>query len=274
MIMQEIYIILVQLVSVIGFIWGIILNARHRNLYALRKASNMDKWKWALTGSISLVLPIAGFILAQAIRSEGLRNILSGLNIIFVMFGFVFLAVVIWSRWDLERMNKRNIRYSRKERDSERLRLNQDIDFLSPGVLAKFNQDGFPEDGIPLLITQTLTQDEMEDQIGMIYKFLKRNRLHELIFTFGFGAGEEMYIPKTINLNDLIHNIEESISQGKFRLGYDDLFIKDINKTLEFTLCHESGVYFSSKDNNLLEEVESIWMGMGLQVRLVYEKSD
>ena len=192
-----------------------------------------------------------------------------------LMAGIVFPLLVFWSRWDLERINNRNIKYSRKLNDSDRWRLNQGYDFLSPGDLAKFNKDGFPGDGIPLLITQTLSQDEMKDQPRMIYDFFCNKGSNKLVFTLGFGApGEDMYKPRKIKLDNLSKVLADSISRGKFRLGSNDLYIEDDNKKFRFTLCHESDVHFSSKDLSVLEEVEAIWMEMNLRVRLAYEQND
>ncbi len=141
--------------------------------------------------------------------------------------------------------------------------------------MAKFNQAGFPENGIPLLITQTLTHDEMEDQTRMIYKFLEHKRIDKLIFTLGFGApSADMYRPRNIKLENLARVIKENISQGKFRLGDDDLYIKDENKDLRFILCHESDVHFTSINISILEEVESIWKSMKFQVKKAHIIND
>lgn len=261
--------LILMLISVLGFVWGIILNARYRNPQILFNASDEDKWRWAKNASFFFTAPFALGLLAYYISIGNFDNIdVTRVNIIILVIGFSFVFSVFWSKWDLERINIRNI----KRMINDPNRLNELYKFLIPGELAKYITGGFPEEGIPIIITQTLTQDEMQDQPGMIYEFLRINGFNELIFTLGFGAGEEMYIPKKITLNDLNKNIEESISQGKFKLGSDDLFIEDINKTIEFTLCHESDVHFFSKDLSLLEEVEVIWMDMNLQVRLVYEK--
>lgn len=262
-------------ISSIGLILGIILNRRYRNPYALLSATDQIKWRWAKNISYFQTIPIAGLIISYILSFIDISNNIILVFVFILIYGISFIFMVFWSKWNLERINKRNIKYSRKLKDSERLKLNQDYDFISPGDLAKFNKGGFPNDGIPILITQTLSQDQMEDQPRMIYEFFNHKGVDDLILTLGFGAlSVEMYKPNNIELVNLVDIIEDYISQGKFRLGKDDLYIDDDNKEIKFTLCHESDVHFYSKDISILEEVESIWMGMKLQVRIAYDRND
>lgn len=152
MFIQTLFSIILIMISIIGFIWGIVLNARYRNPYVLRNASGKDKWRWALYGSISFGLPIAGLLLANVLYSEGIDDIVPGILVVFTMFGFVILLMILWSRWDFERINKRNIRYSRKINDptkqdsSKRLKQHNIFKLFLPADLARFQAFGFADD--------------------------------------------------------------------------------------------------------------------------------
>ena len=104
-------------ISAIGLILGIILNMRYRNPYVLRDATDKDKWRWARNVSFFHTILIAGLTTIYLLNIFEQSNIITMVFIIILIFGLTFVPIVFWTKWDMERINNRNINYSNKIND-------------------------------------------------------------------------------------------------------------------------------------------------------------
>ena len=110
--------LILMFVSILGFGWGIIINVRYRNPYVLINASNEEKWRWAKNASFFSTAPFAGGIISYYLRSGEFNNIDAQAVFFFILVICVtFFFMIFWSKWDLDRINNRNIKYSNKIND-------------------------------------------------------------------------------------------------------------------------------------------------------------
>ena len=107
--------LILMFVSILGFGWGIIINARYRNTYVLINASNEDKWRWAKNASFFYIAPFIGGVFSHYLGSGNYVNIDAQVVFFLILLVCVtFFFMIFWSKWDLDRINNRNIKYTHK----------------------------------------------------------------------------------------------------------------------------------------------------------------
>jgi len=95
----------------------------------------------------------------------------------------------------------------------------------------------------------------------------------DVLVAYGFGCDcpdELLYVDQPMPLERLLPFIAESEAADYYRVGKDNLHVKDANSLCDILLCHDWAIYFKTNDTSLFERQKAIWVARG-HLRL-YEK--
>jgi len=124
------------------------------------------------------------------------------------------------------------------------------------------------------IITQTLTTEQIRNELGYIVDFFRAHGTEELTVRYGWSCNlpmDELWQDIATTAEGLPRLVERSIADGLYPIGDADLFIRDRPGRVEFLLCHESDVHCESTDMEIVEQVKQQWQKRGYGG---YEKSD
>ena len=112
------------------------------------------------------------------------------------------------------------------------------------------------------LRTGTLTQSQLWEEVRAIIEFLQAKGKLNLLVSYGWDCdleAEQLYQENPQPLSGLLAFLSRSEETGIFRLGENDLFIESADRSIEFTLWHESDIHMTTEDIGLANEMQSAW---------------
>ncbi|MSR56530.1 MAG: hypothetical protein EXS05_02515 [Planctomycetaceae bacterium] len=116
------------------------------------------------------------------------------------------------------------------------------------------------------LTTGLLSRDEYLRAIVRVIEFVRLNGVSNVLVAYGFDCDcpqEQLYEDVAMPLDRLQPFIAESEAAGVYRLGQNNLHVKDTTGRIEFLFCHESDIHFVSEDRELIERLKAAWMAEG-----------
>lgn len=122
------------------------------------------------------------------------------------------------------------------------------------------------------LTTGFLSREEYLQAIDGIIDFMAAAGVRTIFVAYGFGCDcpeEEMYQDTMISLNRLLPFIDQAEALDYYRVGQDNLHVKDESGRIEFLLCHESDIHFISEDKDLMNWMKARWIEAGYEVQFV-----
>jgi hypothetical protein len=99
-----------------------------------------------------------------------------------------------------------------------------------------------------------------------VANFLNAVGVRQLLIAFGFGCDcpdEQLYQDVPLALDHLQSFIAEAEAANFYRVGKDNLHVKDLAGRAEFLFCHESDIHFISENTELVERLKAEWLGEG-----------
>ena len=117
-----------------------------------------------------------------------------------------------------------------------------------------------------------LTRDEYLRAVRQIVDFLRKAGVDQLAVAYGFGCDcpeEQEFEDIEMPLERLLGFIEESEAVD-YRLGQDNLHVKDPRGRVELLFCHESDIHFISDEAELMERLRVAWAAEGFCKVLVH----
>lgn len=110
------------------------------------------------------------------------------------------------------------------------------------------------------IITQRLNKNQLSMMIDYIVDFFQEHNHKEIIVYFGWDCNTgNMYKDIKISVDKIKEFIEKSRKKNIFILGKSDLYLSTLSENIEFQLCHEGDVHFSSKNRKFAEKVIKDW---------------
>jgi len=99
-----------------------------------------------------------------------------------------------------------------------------------------------------------------------VIEFLRCAGVSDVLVAYGFGCDcpdEQLYQDVPMPLDRLLPFMAEGERLDYYRIGKDNLHVKDGTVPVEFLLCHESDIHFISEDAELVERLKGIWLAAG-----------
>lgn len=116
------------------------------------------------------------------------------------------------------------------------------------------------------LTSGLLSRDDYLCAIDGVVKFLAGAGVRDVLVAYGFGCDcpdEQLYQDVPIPLDKLPSFIAHAEGLDFYRVGKDNLHIKDSKGHLEFLFCHESDIHFISEDADLIAQLKAVWLAEG-----------
>jgi hypothetical protein len=116
------------------------------------------------------------------------------------------------------------------------------------------------------LTSGLLSRDQYLQAIAGVVEFLAIEGVREVLVAYGFGCDcpdEQLYQDERISLDRLLPFIAEAERLDYYRVGKDNLHVKDDTGQIEFMFCHESDIHFFSEDKRLVEQLKAGWLAQG-----------
>ena len=117
------------------------------------------------------------------------------------------------------------------------------------------------------LRTEPIAPERIAALVPEIVQLLRGWGIDNVTVTYGYECKlpeDELWQPKKMRVEEVEAFINKSVAVGIFRFGECDLHIEDLDRTLEFRLCHESDVHFESVNAALVAQVAAHWHREGL----------
>jgi len=102
--------------------------------------------------------------------------------------------------------------------------------------------------------------------VERVGELLRCAGVSEVLVSYGFGCdcpNEQLYQDVPMPLDRLLPFMAEGERLDYYRIGKDNLHVKDGTGRLEILFCHESDVHFISEDAELVERLKGIWLAAG-----------
>lgn len=118
------------------------------------------------------------------------------------------------------------------------------------------------------IATGILARDEYLRTIAQAVEFLRDVGVETVAVAYGWGCDcpdEQLYENREISLSGLLGFIREAEAADFYRVGKDNLHVKDSRGRAEFLFCHESDIHFLTEDAKLLEQLKSLWIASGFE---------
>ncbi|MEM7343214.1 MAG: hypothetical protein AAF485_03145 [Chloroflexota bacterium] len=114
--------------------------------------------------------------------------------------------------------------------------------------------------------TVILSKSQFELIIQDILIFLNEKRIKSVTTIYGWACNveiDDLYQDIPISTDNLKQFLIENIENGVYEVGESDLFIENKETDVQFLLCHESDIHFTTKNMQLLQEVRDSWKRKG-----------
>jgi hypothetical protein len=124
------------------------------------------------------------------------------------------------------------------------------------------------------LRTEPLSTAQLRVSIPDIARLLDSWGEASLVASYGIMCElpmDDLYQPIETTPAQLEEFVQQSERRGIFKLGGSDLDIRNTERTLVFTLCHESDIHFESRDQVRVDQVLAVWREKGLTVYVCRE---
>jgi hypothetical protein len=111
-----------------------------------------------------------------------------------------------------------------------------------------------------------LSREEYLRAIARVVEFLRAGGVRQLLVAYGFGCDcpdDQLYQDVPVPLDHLHPFIAEAEAADYYRVGKDNLHVKDPDGRAEFLFCHESDIHFISEDAELVERLKAAWLAEG-----------
>jgi hypothetical protein len=118
-----------------------------------------------------------------------------------------------------------------------------------------------------------LTREEYLRTIADAVEFLREVGIPEVLVAYGFGCDcpdEQLYQDVRMPLDRVRPFIAEAEAADNYRVGRDNLHVKDPAGRAEFLFCHESDIHFISDEAELVERLKAKWLAAGFCKVLVH----
>jgi hypothetical protein len=102
--------------------------------------------------------------------------------------------------------------------------------------------------------------------VERVVDFLRSAGASDVLVAYGFGCDcpeEQLYQDVPMPLDRLLPFMAEGEARDYYRIGQDNLHVKDGTGWVEFLFCHESDIHFISEDAELMERLKGIWLAAG-----------
>lgn len=102
--------------------------------------------------------------------------------------------------------------------------------------------------------------------VERVVEFLRCVGVSEVLVAYGFGCDcpdEQLYQDVAMPLDQVLPFMAEGEALDYYRIGRDNLHVKDGTGRTEFLFCHESDIHFISEDAELAERLKGIWLAAG-----------
>ena len=112
------------------------------------------------------------------------------------------------------------------------------------------------------LRTGLLTLPQLQEEVNAIIEFLQSKNKRHLLVSYGWDCDlepEQLYQESPVPPSDLQTFLAESEDDGIFMLGKNDLHIESADRSIEFTLCHESDIHMKTEDKGFAHEIQAYW---------------
>jgi hypothetical protein len=116
------------------------------------------------------------------------------------------------------------------------------------------------------LTTGTLSRADYLRAVERVVELLRSAGVAEVLVAYGFGCDcpdEQLYQDVPMPLDRLLPFMAEGERLDYYRIGKDNLHVKDGTGRIEFLLCHESDIHFISEEAELVERVKGLWLAAG-----------
>jgi hypothetical protein len=102
--------------------------------------------------------------------------------------------------------------------------------------------------------------------VELVVEFLRTAGVSEVLVAYGFGCDcpdDQLYQDVLIPLDRLAPFMADAEARNYYRLGKDNLHVKDGTRRIEFMFCHESDIHFISEDRELVERLKAKLLAAG-----------
>lgn len=106
-----------------------------------------------------------------------------------------------------------------------------------------------------------------------VVSFLRSVGVSEVLVAYGFGCDcpdEQLFQDVPMPLDRLLPFISTGERLDYYRIGKDNLHVKDCTGRIEFLLCHESDIHFICEDKELVERLKAEWLAQDFCKGLVH----
>jgi hypothetical protein len=113
--------------------------------------------------------------------------------------------------------------------------------------------------------------------VERVVEFLRSVGVTEVLVAYGFGCDcpdEQLYQDIPMPLDRLLPFMAEGERLDYYRIGRDNLHVKDGIGRAEFLFCHESDIHFLSDDAELVERLKMAWLAEGFCKMFVHLGSE
>lgn len=115
--------------------------------------------------------------------------------------------------------------------------------------------------------TAPLTPEATWREIDALVTFLTSLGVTQVTITYGWGCHAEGMEQSTIvPLSELVVFLQQTIAQGIYHLGEDNLYISADDPTLTITLCHDQDIHFEAASKSLEARLRGEWESRGHRV--------
>lgn len=127
------------------------------------------------------------------------------------------------------------------------------------------------------LTSGILSRHDYLRRVEGVIEFLRSVGVSEVLVAYGFGCDcpdGELYRDMPMPLDRLLPFMAEGEGLDYYRVGRDNLHVKDGTGRLEFLFCHEFDIHFISEDRELVERLKAAWLAEGFCKEFVHLGSE
>ncbi len=120
-----------------------------------------------------------------------------------------------------------------------------------------------------MITTALISREQIVEEVPEIVELLRAHGIEDVIVEHGWGSGleiDELWHPIPVKARDLPAFVERATKEGVFLPGSADLTIRNLSRSVQFTLCHESDIHLVTDDNSLIDQTSRHWSEKGYGV--------
>ena len=127
------------------------------------------------------------------------------------------------------------------------------------------------------LTSGILSRSDYLRAVEATVEFLRSAGVTEVLVAYGFGCDcpdEQLYQDVPMPLDALLTFMAEGEARDYYRMGRDNLHVKDNTGRVKFLFCHESDIHFISEDRVVVERLKAAWLAEGFCKMFVHLGSE